>query len=224
MSETSETVDYRQLRYVPPPNSTALLLVRHGESEALPVGSFPLLEGQGNPSLSPRGRSEAVAIGHRLAAEGVTAIYTSTLVRTQQTAAPLAEALGLIPIVERDLREVFLGGWEGGLYRKKISEGDPIAARMLDEESWAVIPGAEDAASFADRLRGVVQRIGRDHIGGRVVVVAHAGVIGEILAQATGSRPFAFVGANNASVSEILVTPKSWVVRSYNDSVHLLGD
>jgi probable phosphoglycerate mutase len=161
-------------------------------------------------------------VGKRLENEGVTAIYTSTLVRTQQTAAPLAEALGLLPVIERDLREVYLGDWEGGLYRKKISEGDPIAIRMMDEESWAVIPGAEDADSFARRLRGVIQRIGNDHVGERVVVVAHAGAIGEILAQATGSRPFAFLGANNASVSEVLVTPDRWVVRSFNDSAHLL--
>jgi 2,3-bisphosphoglycerate-dependent phosphoglycerate mutase len=216
-------VDYRQLRFVPPPNSTALLLVRHGESEALPVGSFPLVEGQGDPSLAPEGRREAVLVGKRLEREGVTAIYTSTLVRTQQTAAPLAEALGLVPTIERDLREVYLGDWEGGLYRKKIADGDPIALRMLAEESWAVIPGAEPADTFARRLRGVIHRIAGDHVGERIVVVAHAGVIGEILAQAAESRPFAFLGANNASISEILVTPDRWVIRSFNDSAHLVS-
>jgi probable phosphoglycerate mutase len=219
-----DPVDYRQLRFVPPPDSTALLLVRHGESEALPIGSFPLVEGQGDPALAQRGKQEAMLVGKRLEREGVKAIYTSTLVRTQQTAEPLARALGLVPIIERDLREVYLGDWEGGLYRKKISERDPIALRMLSEESWAVIPGAEGADAFSQRLRDVIRRIAEDHVGERVVVVAHAGVIGELLAQATGSRPFAFVGANNASVSELLVTPERWVVRSFNDSIHLLAE
>ena len=38
--------------------------------------------------------------------------------RTHQTAAPLAKHLGLEPILEADLREVYLGEWEGGALRK----------------------------------------------------------------------------------------------------------
>src|SRR3546814_20869591 len=55
------------------------------------------------------------------------AIYVSTLRRTAETAAALAAALGVTPVVDPDLREVHLGEWEGGLFRQKIAEGDPIA-------------------------------------------------------------------------------------------------
>jgi probable phosphoglycerate mutase len=53
------------------------------------------------------------------------------------------------------------------------------------------------------------------------VSVSHGGVIGQILAQATGSRPFAFNGADNASISHLVVLGDRWLLRRYNDTTHL---
>ena len=64
-------------------------------------------------------------VAERLAAETIHAIYVTKLQRTAQTAAPLAEKLGLIPRVDPDLHEVHLGEWEGGLLRRKAAEQDP---------------------------------------------------------------------------------------------------
>jgi probable phosphoglycerate mutase len=85
------------------------------------------------------------------------------------------------------------------------------------------VPGAESREAFGGRLRRSVERIAAAHPGGRVVVFSHGAAIGEILAQATGSEPFAFVGADNASISKIVVTPERWVLRGYNDTSHLTG-
>jgi probable phosphoglycerate mutase len=217
----ADETQYQQLKYTAPPGATSLMLVRHGESQSGAVGSFALVDGQGDPGLAERGLQEAELVGARLAGAGITAVYASTLIRTQQTAAPLARALGLEVVIDADLREVFMGEWEGGLYRKKIAEQDPIAVQMMAEESWAVIPGAEPADRFAERLRGAVTRIARAHPGERVAVFSHAAAIGEILAQAARSRPFAFLGATNAAISEMLVTGDQWVIRSFNDGAHL---
>ena len=46
-------------------------------------------------------------------------------------------------------------------------------------------------------------------------------MIGEALAQASGAEPFAFIGPNNASISQMFVTPDKWVVRRFNDASHL---
>jgi probable phosphoglycerate mutase len=54
-----------------------------------------------------------------------------------------------------------------------------------------------------------------------VVVFSHGAAIGEIIAQASGSTPFAFINADNASISRIVVTPERWIVRGYNDTAHL---
>ena len=218
---SNEPVAYRQIQFQAPPGATELILVRHGESEAAVEGQpFELVEGHGNPALSTNGREQAERVGARLAKEPIDAIYVSTLRRTSQTAAPLARRLGLEPIVDRDLREVYLGEWESGLFRKKVIERDPIAVRMVEEQRWDVIPGAEPQAEFAQRARTVVERIAAAHPDQRVAVFAHGAIIGEMLSRATGSSAFAFT-SDNTGISQLVITPGRWILRRFNDTAHL---
>src|SRR3954453_13607632 len=213
---------FRQRPFTPPPGACELVLVRHGESEPLVEGRpFPLVDGHGDPALAPEGEIQAERVGERLSTEPIVAIYVTTLRRTHQTAAPLAARLGLTPIVEPDLREVHLGDWEGELFRQKVADGDPIVVQMFTEQRWDAIPGAEKADVFGARVKAGIDRIAAAHPDQRVAVVVHGGVIGEVLAQATGSRPWAFVGADNASISRLVVTPDRWMLRGFNDTVHL---
>ena len=213
---------FRQHRFEPPPGATEILLVRHGESEPAVEGrSFPLVDGHGDPALSPEGRVQAALVCARLARESIDAIYVSKLRRTSETAAELVNALGLAPRVDPDLHEVFLGDWEGGPFRQRVADGDPIAMRMITEERWDVIPNAEPADVFAARCRRAVQRIGAAHAGQRVAAFAHGGIIGQILSQATGARPFALGAADNASISHLVVIGDRWIVRRFNDTNHL---
>ena len=217
-----QSLEYRQSRYQPPPGATELLLVRHGESEpARPDSPFPLVDGHGDPALAPDGLAQAQRVADRLADERIDAIYVTTLRRTAQTAAPLAQRLGLVPKIAADLREVYLGEWEGGLFRQRVAQRHPVAQRMLAEQRWDVIPGAEPADELASRVAKAVSTLARQHPDQRVAVFTHGGVIGQILTLATGSKPFAFVGADNGSVSTVVVTELGWHVRGYNDVSHL---
>ena len=199
-----------------------LLLVRHGQSEAYRQGTpFPLVDGHGDPPLSELGQAQAERAGQRLAAAGIDAIYVTTLQRTAQTAAPLAAQLSVTPQVEPGLREVFLGEWEGGLYRQLVAENHPIAQRMFAEERWDVIPGAESLVAFDGRVRAAVGRLAAAHPGQRVAAFTHGGVIGQVLAMASDSRSFAFNTADNASISRLIITRDRWWVRSFNDTAHL---
>lgn len=221
-----EPREYRQTRFRRPPGSTELLLIRHGESAALVPGRpFPTVDGHGDPELAPIGREQAELVGARLAEHPIDAIYVTSLRRTVQTAAPLAARLGLEPIVERDLREVHLGEWEGELYRKYMAEGHPTAMAILTEQRWDVVPGAESAESLRTRVSGAVERIVAAHPGETVAIFSHGGVIGEILAQITESgRPFAFLGASNTSISQVVSFGGRWILRRFNDTSHLPGD
>jgi probable phosphoglycerate mutase len=201
-----------------------LLLVRHGQSEAYLDGQpFALVGGHGDPPLSSLGREQARLVCARLAGDSIQAIYATPLQRTAQTAAPLAERLGLEIGVEPDLREVFLGEWEGGLFRKMVATGHPLALQMAAEERWDAIPGAEPADALASRVRGAVEKIAAAHPGQRVAVFTHGGIVGQALALASRSRPFAFTGADNASISRLVITAGQWIVRGYNDTSHLDG-
>jgi probable phosphoglycerate mutase len=220
----AEPREFKQTRFAPPPGSTEILLVRHGASQAFVEGeTFELADGHGDPPLAPEGREQAEQVGNRLAGEHIDAIYVTSLRRTVETAAPLVARTGIQPIVEKDLREVFLGEWEGGLLRAKFADGDPIAARVIEEQRWDAIPGAESNEVFAGRLRASIERIHAAHADQRVVAVVHGGVIAELLHQATDSRPWAFVGADNGSISHLLVVGDRWSVRRYNDTAHLDG-
>lgn len=221
---TGATVEgFRQHRFVPPAGATRLLLVRHGESAAAhPDRPFPLVDGHGDPPLHPEGHRQAERLAARLQREPIGAIYVTTLRRTHETAAPLAARLGIDPIVEPDLREVHLGEWEGGQFRVRAAAGDPVFAEVMAQERWDRIPGAEPLDAFDARLRAGLHRIVTRHVDETVVAVVHGGVIGQILASAIGVRGFAFTGADNASISELVVVAGGRAtIRRFNDVAHL---
>jgi probable phosphoglycerate mutase len=224
MSEEEPRV-IRQWRFQPAAGATEILLVRHGESEPAVVGqSFELHNSQSNPALAPEGVAEAERVGERLAGEHIDAIYVSTLRRTAQTAAPLASRVGIAPVADDDLREIFLGEWEGGgAFRQRVADQDALAVRMFEEQRWDVIPGAEPQDKFAGRvaaaLASVVELAGPD---AHAVAVGHGGVIAEACRQVTDSAGFAFLRAENGSITRLIHhADGSWTLRSFNDTAHL---
>ncbi len=173
--------------------------------------------------LSDAGVEQANALADCLAGEQIQRLFVTPLRRTHQTAAPLVQATGLEPAVIDELAEVRLGEWEGGEFRVRVEQGDPLVRRIFEEERWDVIPGAESLGSLGPRVRTGVERIvdatGPDAVA---VAIAHGGVIGELCRQATESRPFAFVHMDNGSVSRLVVHASGrWMLRSFNETSHL---
>ena len=215
---------FEQSPYELPPGSTEVVLVRHGASEAAVAGSrFPLVDGHSDPALSEPGRVQAATVAGRLATEEIGGVFVTNLRRTHETAAPLLTATGLEPTVVPELREVFLGEFEGGEYRVRAGRGDPAIKRVFENESWAEIPGGEPAEEFAARTRAGVEKIVAA-VGPETTAIAvvHGAVIGELCRQAADSRPFAFVHSDNCSISRIVVHDSGrWLLRTFNDISHL---
>jgi len=207
-----------------PADATEILLARHGSAGAAEDGRPPaLVGGHTDPPLAPRGHAQARALAARLAPAGLAAIFVSTLRRTAETAEPLAAALGLQPVVVPELREVFLGDWEGGEFAVRMANADPTIAEVFRRQRWDVIPGAEPADAFAARVRRgldlVADAIGAGAAG---LAIAHGGVVAEACRQATGSEPFAFINVDNASISRLVrLASRRWVLLSFNDTAHL---
>jgi probable phosphoglycerate mutase len=214
--------EYRQAKFQAPAGATEILLIRHGESRAARADDpFPLVDGQGDPELAPEGRLQAEAVGARLKTLPIQAVYATKLQRTGETAAPLCAALNLVPIINPDLHEVHLGEWEGGVLRIKAHENHPIYLQMQAEGRWDVIPGAESAEAFKTRLMRGIRSIAEQHSDQLIAVFVHGGVIGQILEVITESRPFAFTGADNGSISHIVVQGDVMTLRRFNDTAHL---
>jgi 2,3-bisphosphoglycerate-dependent phosphoglycerate mutase len=222
MDRVTNPPEYRQHRFSLPPGATEIFLVRHGESApAREDRPFPLVDGQGDPPLAEFGEQQAELVAARLILEKIDGIYVTTLRRTHQTAMPLARRRGMNPVVEPGLREIALGEWEGGLFRIRVAERDPLSLRMFEEERWDVIPGAESTEAFADRIRESIDRLAAKHRDQQIVVFTHGGTIGQIVAMATGCRPFAFIDADNASITQLVVWDDRWLIRRFNDTAHL---
>jgi probable phosphoglycerate mutase len=180
--------------------------------------------GRSDPPLIARGHVQARALAGRLAREAVSALFVTTLRRTVQTAAPLAEQLGLTPVVVSELCEVHLGIWESdGGFALSRPDRDALRQRVLDQEEWGLIPGAENVQSLGKRVAGgletVVRHTGPDAVG---IAFVHGGVIAEACHQITGSRPFAFFATENGSITRVVRYREGrWVLRAFNETAHL---
>ena len=218
------TQQFPQRPFVPPDDATEIVMIRHGASAAAQAGvAFPLVGGHADPPLAPEGREQAEAVGVRLAPERFAAVFVTPLRRTAETAAPLCARNGLEPTVVEDLREVHLGEWEGGEYRRRMHERDPVAMKALMEERWDLIPGGEPMEALGARVSsGLDTMLAKIGPGGTGAAVLHGGVIGELCHQVTRSRRFAFIHADNCSITRVVQFAIGHrLLRSFNDTAHL---
>ncbi len=146
---------------------TSVLLVRHGQSEWNAAGRW---QGQEDPELTDLGRTQA-----RLASAAVGAvdgIFASPLRRAAETAAIVAEQIGVGPvIVTEGLMERNAGEWQG-LTRTEIGRDYP---GYLEEGRRP--PGWEDDGEVELRVMAALDAIADMSGDGHVLAVAHAGVV-----------------------------------------------
>lgn len=209
--------------------TTTLVLVRHGEAQSFVEG---VIGGhQGCTGLSDLGRRQAAALHDRLARTGeldaVTAVYTSTLPRSIETAQAIAPAIGdhdLTPSCE--LCELHVDDRLDGLPFEQFAEWYDWPPTSNPYVGWA--EGAEPWAEFVLRVGRELDRIVRDHTGGTIVVVCHGGVIGaalSIFAELPLRQPFR-LHIDNTSLTEWRLEPdprgvERWTLARFNDAGHL---
>jgi broad specificity phosphatase PhoE len=87
-----------------------LVVVRHGRTAWNAEQRF---QGQADPPLDPTGEAQAAAVVAGVAPLAPVVVLSSDLRRARDTAAPLVAVTGAVWVTDPDLREVYLGGWEG---------------------------------------------------------------------------------------------------------------
>src|ERR1700753_2311801 len=185
-----------------PAGATEVVLIRHGSAQhSTPEQPLDLIDGQSDPDLTELGRDQALAVADRMAPSRTTGIFVTPLRRTQQTARPLAERLGLEPVIVPELREVYLGDWEGQLNHRTTS-GDALTREVFSAERWDVIPNAEPMEQFSARVHDGIEKLAQAAGPDRMTLaIVHGGVISEACSQVTGASPFAFLYAENGSLT-----------------------
>ena len=199
-----------------------LLLVRHGEQVL--VRNMPVAQAVDAP-LSELGRRQAAAVGARFARTEIAAVYSSDLQRARDTAAAIAGPHGLEVSELGELREINL--WrelpqdQGLLDSLDEAELRAIMTAGNRTQRWDAYPYAEPREEFRARIVGAIDRILADHVGERVVVACHGGVINGYLAHAMASTLDTPCTLHHSSVSTVRAMGGLRRVVSVNDHDHV---
>jgi broad specificity phosphatase PhoE len=190
---------------------TTISLVRHGETDWNLNRRY---QGWEDIPLNDTGRAQAQLVAQAIAQEPRwDAIYSSPLSRALSTAQAIAELSGMDEIVEDpDLRERFYGEAEG-------LTADEREAKWPGLLTW---PGLEAQEVMTQRAMGALERVAERHVGGRVLVVAHGGLINAVLHQVSGGE----VGTGitiilNTARTILLRDDMGWEIETVTDASHL---
>ena len=152
---------------------TYLLLIRHGENDW--VSSHRLAGRTPSVFLNDKGKQQSADLATFLAAQPISAIYSSPLERCLQTAQPLADVKQLAVSAEPGLIEVEYGEWRGGDLRElsKLPEW-----RLVQHyPSSFRFPGGETLYEVQSRAVSTLEQIRSRHAGGVVAAFSHGDVI-----------------------------------------------
>lgn len=219
-----------------------LCLVRHAQPAWITDGTANM-----DPALTELGLLQADRLAERARSwPEVHEVWISPATRSQQTAAPLVDALGAPARTLPWLLEA-QGPNLDGLTPEQLAELFHGARYRAVAEWWAGLPGGEDlrafvariAAGFADELGrlGVTRTEGDPHWrelprGRRIVIVSHAGTSGAALSHLVGLHqvPWAWerfrlghaamAVVRTAAIADGLI----FAMHSFNDREHLAAD
>lgn len=162
-----------------------LLLIRHGQTPSNVDGALDTaFPGAG---LTALGQAQARALPAALSDEKIAAVYASPLVRTQLTAAPLADDRGLEVTVREGLEEISAGVFEMRSDPEAVSGYIDCVERWMGGDLDERMPGGEDGHEFVGRYDAAIRGVLAGHdADDTVVVVSHGAAIRVYAALAAG--------------------------------------
>jgi probable phosphoglycerate mutase len=208
-----------------PGDTTDILLLRHGQTEANASGT---LQGHMPTPLNRTGVEQAHRLAERLASwrPPVSTLLSSDLPRAAQTAGPIAAACGLSVSYDQAWRERGFG----------LLEGKPIGDRSIWQVAGGEVdpPGAEPSAQFLGRIRTALLAVAAAYQGrSTVAVLTHGGSIRCVLKMLADGRletvrghaPVELVTIANCSILHLQARHyrdgARWRLVTVNDVAHL---
>jgi broad specificity phosphatase PhoE len=198
-----------------------LLLARHGE---VPSNRELRYVGSLDEPLAAPGLEQADRLAAALAGLPVRAVYSSPLLRTQETGRRIAAARDLPLRLDPRLREQAFGEWEGRT-RREVLAGDGERLLRWEADLGSAPPGGDSLEAVQRRMLDLVADLSREHPGDWIVLVSHVGPIKALLCAALGV-PLA--AARHLFLDPATLSVVDWgdhpVVRLFNAHGHLGWD
>jgi probable phosphomutase (TIGR03848 family) len=183
-----------------------VILLRHGRSTS---NTAHVLAGRSEGvDLDDKGRQQAAELVDRIGELPIRAVVCSPLLRCRRTIEPLADALGIEPVLDDRFSEVDYGEWTGRKLADLVKE--PLWGVVQAHPSAAVFPGGAGRAQVQARAVAAVRdhdtRLAEQHGGDALwLACTHGDVIKAVVADALGLHLDGFqrVSADPASMSVI---------------------
>lgn len=157
------------------------LLIRHGHNDA--VGKAITGRAAGI-RLNARGREEADRVAERLLSIPLTAIFSSPLERTRETAAPLARRTGQEVQISEKIHEIDFGEWTGLTFEELSRE--PRWRQFNTFRSGTRIPGGEIMVEVQQRMVSEIERLRARQPDGTFALFSHGDPIKTAVAHYAG--------------------------------------
>jgi probable phosphomutase (TIGR03848 family) len=192
---------------------TTILLIRHGQTDA--INAYIAGTAEGTP-LNDAGRGQVTRLAERLRDVPLTAVVSSPLARTRETAQPIADTHALELQLVTALAEFEFGDWTGSHFRE--IDPDPHWQRFNRVRSVTRAPAGELMLDVQQRAVSALLDVAAAFPDGRVAVISHGDVIRSALMYFLG-MPLDFVHRLEvapASISIVTLDANGPVVRRVN--------
>ncbi len=199
---------------------TQFLLIRHAVNEWVKSGK--LAGWTPGVHLNDEGQTQAAAMGERLAAVKLAAIYSSPLERTVETAQAIAKHHPALTLqIEPGIGEVRYGEWQGKSLKK-----------LAKKKEWGIVQHVPTRMQFpeGETMRGAqaravdtIERLRLEHPKDIVAIVSHSDVIKMIVAHYLGVHLDLFqrIAISPASLTAIALEDGRPMVQVMNDTSHI---
>ncbi|HEU4807850.1 MAG TPA: histidine phosphatase family protein [Homoserinimonas sp.] len=184
-----------------------LFLIRHGQTPANVLGQLDTAHP--GPGLTQRGLEQAARIPDALSGEPIDALFASTLVRTQLTAAPLADARALGVEVRTGLHEIEAGDLEMRSDHHSVRRYLETVFAWGSGELDVTMPGGPTGHDFFGRYNADLREIAESGASTAAVVSHGAAIRVWVAANATNVAP-SFAGENELDNTGVVVVEGSF--------------
>jgi len=161
---------------------TTIILVRHGRTLLTETHKISGRGGE-DPQLSELGREDATLVADELAKVGQTGIFSkvlkptaivsSPIARTRETAEIIGHRLGVKLATNDDIAEIAFGAWDGHTNAEVAATWPELYSQWRGDIKIAPPGGGESLEEFDERVQRGKSSILEEYEGQTVVVVSH---------------------------------------------------